>query len=181
MKCNYLLVTAISLAMASAAVAQSSSGSTSGGTSGSASGTTSAAPSGGSAGTPGMMEMNEAQRSTMSNWPEPIRNALFSDASGSTLRSQDEIKANWSKLTAEQQNQVKQDCNTMQTASAGGTAGASGGASGSTTAPKVSGETTASTTTGSTSSGTTAGTSGGASATGGTMTVAQLCTMVNSM
>ena len=177
MKYNYLVAVAISLSMASGAIAQSSSGSTSGSTSGSA-GTTSSAP-GSASGTPGMMQMNEAERNTTSKWPEPIRNALFSDASGSNLRSQDEIKANWSKLTTEQRNQVKQDCSTMQTASAAGTGSASGGASGSAagTTPMVSGETTASTTTGSTSSGSAAGTT----ATGGTMRVAQLCTMVNSM
>ncbi|WP_210421631.1 hypothetical protein [Sinorhizobium sp. FG01] len=126
-----------------------------------------------------MMQMNEAERSTTSKWPDPVRNALFSDASGTSLRSQDEIKANWSKLTAEQQNQIKQDCNTMQTASATGAGSASGSASGSAagTTPQVSGETTASTSTGSTSSGSAAGTQ----ATGGAMTIAQLCTMVNAM
>lgn len=120
MKYPHLLVAAVSVAMASGAIAQSSSGSTSGSTSGSA-GTTSSAASGSDSGTPGMMQMNEAERNTTSKWPEPVRNALFSDASGSTLRSQDEIKANWSKLTTEQQNQIKQDCSTMQTASAAGT------------------------------------------------------------
>ncbi|AUX80385.1 hypothetical protein [Sinorhizobium fredii] len=125
------------------------------------------------------MQMNEAERSTTSKWPDPVRNALFSDASGTSLRSQDEIKANWSKLTAEQQSQIKQDCNTMQTASATGAGSASGSASGSAagTTPQVSGETTASTSTGSTSSGSAAGTQ----ATGGAMTIAQLCTMVNAM
>ncbi|PII37594.1 hypothetical protein T190_32165 [Sinorhizobium meliloti CCBAU 01290] len=123
-----------------------------------------------------MMEMNEAERNTTSNWPEPIRNALFSDATGSTLRSQDELKANWSKLTAEQQDRIKQDCNTMQTASAAGSGSTSGDASGSTAGSTPSGETTASTTTGSTTPGSAAGTTGADS-----MTIAQLCTMVKTM
>src|SRR3954469_15072494 len=81
-----------------------------------------------------------------SDWPSDLKNAFFTDASGTKLRSQEEIRTKWTSLTAAQKTQVKADC--QKVASNAGT----------------STETTASTkksTTGSTAGTTTTGTAGG--------------------
>lgn len=175
MKRIHLLVGAISMAMASAAIAQDTSGTASG-----------------TAATGTMMQMTEAEKSATADWTGPIADALFTDQSKTTLRSEQEIRANWANLSAEQQNQIKEDCNTVQTAAAGtGTTGTTTG----TTTP--SGDTTASTTTGTTTGGTTGttsgettaatttettpGTAGTATGAGGVMSVAQLCNIVQNM
>lgn len=180
MKRIHLLVGAISMAMASAAIAQD--------TSGSAAGTAS-----GSAATGTMMQMTEAEKSATADWTGPIADALFTDQSKATLRSEQEIRSNWANLSAEQQNQIKEDCNTVQTAAAG-TGTTTGTTTGATT---PSGDTTASTTTGTTTGGTTGttsgettagtttettpGTAGTATGAGGVMSVAQLCNIVQNM
>jgi hypothetical protein len=200
---NYIMTGVILVTMASTALAQDSSGSASGTTSGSgaAGSTSTTTPGAGAAGSTtttttgagntNMMQMTEAEKSTTSKWTGPIGEALFSDASMSRLRSQDEIRANWSKLTPEQQDQVKRDCNTMESASTsagGGTAttGTTGSGTPDTTAstggkPSTSAAGTApGETTGSTAEGSVDG-AAGTSTDGDTMTVAQLCGMVNSM
>ncbi|WEX75193.1 hypothetical protein PYH37_000565 [Sinorhizobium numidicum] len=145
-----------------------------------------------------MMQMTEAEKSTTSKWTRPIGEALFSDTSMSRLRSRNEIRATWSKLTAEQQNQVKHDCNTMETASAGagsgttitGTTGSgtstntmasTDGTSTDTTTGSSASATTSGETTGSTMAGSTGGTAGTSDSGGSTMTIAQLRSMVKSM
>lgn len=176
MKRIHLLVGAMSMAMVSTAIAQD--------TSGSASGTTE-----GSAATGTMMQMTEAEKNATADWTGPIADALFTDQSKMTLRSEQEIRTNWANLSAEQQNQIKEDCNTVETAAAGtgtttGTTTPSGDTTASTTtdtttggtAGTTSGETTASTTTG-----TTSGTAGTATGAGGVMSVAQLCNIVKNM
>ncbi|MCG5480074.1 hypothetical protein [Sinorhizobium alkalisoli] len=175
----HLLVGAVSMAMASAAIAQDSSGSASGAASGTAATSTD------------MLQMTQAERDATADWTGPIADALFTDQSKTSLRSEAEIRSNWSQLSAEQQSQVKEDCNTVQSASADtstttGTTTPSGDTTASTTtdtttggaAGSTSGETTASTTTGSSSG--TADTSASTSA-GGVMSVAQLCNIVRNM
>lgn len=54
-----------------------------------------------------------------SGWDGAIGDAFFSDTQQGTLRSQDEITANWETLTDEQQAQVRADCDTIDTAAAG--------------------------------------------------------------
>jgi hypothetical protein len=156
-----------------------------------------------------MLQMSEAEKSTTANWSGAIADAFFADSTMTSLKSADEIRTGWSSLTPEQQAQVEQDCNTIETASAPAAPATDGGS-----ATGTSTDTTASTsgTTGTT--GTTTGTSGTSSdmtasssdtsgATTGTagtsgettaststgaagsmsdpMTVAQLCDFVGSM
>ncbi|ASY65489.1 Large exoproteins involved in heme utilization or adhesion (plasmid) [Sinorhizobium sojae CCBAU 05684] len=177
MRMIHLLAGAISMAMASAAIAQDTSGSATG-----------ADPA--ATGTD-MLQMTQAERDATADWTGPIADALFTDPSKTSLRSEEEIRTNWAQLSAEQQNQVKEDCNTVQTAAAGtgtttGTTTPSDDTTASTTpdtttggtAGTASGETTASTTTG-----TTAGTADPSASTGagGVMSVAQLCNIVQNM
>ena len=175
MKHNLILAAAVSLAMASTAMAQTSSG-TSDTTSGATTGT-SATTSGSAA---GMLQMSEAEKSTTANWSGEIADAFFADSTMTKLKSGADIRAGWAELTTEQQAQVEQDCNTMQTASADPSAMPSTGTSGDTSA-------TTGTTTGTsgTSGETTASTDTSGAATGTTvtdpMTIAQLCELVESM
>src|SRR5690606_9349902 len=73
----------------------------------------------GSAGnqTPMGTGMQDAQGAFPQTWQGPIGDAFYSDAASFTLRSQEEIAANWSTLTAEQQAQVRGDCQTFTTQS----------------------------------------------------------------
>ncbi|WP_170314756.1 hypothetical protein [Aquibium carbonis] len=84
-------------------------------------------------------------------WNDEIGNAFFSDSELGTLRSDDEISANWNDLSSEQQAQVTTYCATIDTASATGLGGAttpSGDAASST----IPGDTTAGVTAGGTAS-----------------------------
>jgi hypothetical protein len=95
-----------------------------------------------------------------SDWPASLKDAFFSDSSGTKLRSQAEIRTKWAALSSAQKTQVKTDCQKM--ASNTGT----------------STETTASTT----KKTTTSGSSTAATAAGGDqMAMNQLCTMVKGM
>lgn len=51
-------------------------------------------------------------------WEGPIGDAFFSDTDAGTLRSEDEVRANFDALTVEQQAQVRSHCETYDTASA---------------------------------------------------------------
>jgi len=62
------------------------------------------------------------------DWNTQIKNAFFSDPATGTLRSQSEIKDNWSNLSSDQQAKVKSDCSNMQ-ANAGSTDSTSGSSS----------------------------------------------------
>src|SRR5690606_27014712 len=53
-------------------------------------------------------------------WEGAIGDAFYSDTGNFTLRSADEMRANWSKLTADQQASVKSECDVV-TQSASGT------------------------------------------------------------
>ncbi len=178
MKHKLILVAAVSLAMASTAMAQSSD------TTSGASSDTSATTSGSTTASPGMLQMTEAEKSATANWSGAIADAFFVDSTMTSLKGADEIRTGWSSLTPEQQAQVEQDCNTMQTASA---APATGSGTTTGTSTDTTGDVTAST---SDTTGTTTGTSGEttASTTTGTTgsmsdpkTVAQLCDFVGSM
>jgi len=93
------------------------------------------------------------------DWPAALKSAFFADASGTKLRSQEEIRAKWASLTTARKTQVQTDC--QKTASAG-----------------TSNETTASTTKKSTTGTMTKGTM----AAGDQMaTMDQLCTWVKGM
>src|SRR4051794_26597349 len=46
-------------------------------------------------------------------WRGGIGDTFFSDSTGSTMRSQDEVTTRWGKLSAEQQAQARSDCQTM--------------------------------------------------------------------
>jgi len=48
-------------------------------------------------------------------WAGPISDTFFTDASGSTMRSGDEVKSRWGALSADQQAQVRSDCRDMTT------------------------------------------------------------------
>lgn len=52
-------------------------------------------------------------------WDGAIGDAFFADSELGTLRSQEEVTANWENLTEEQQAQVRSHCDTMDTAAAG--------------------------------------------------------------
>ena len=89
------------------------------------------------------------------NWPAAVKDTFYSDAAGTKLRTQEEVRTKWTSLSAEQKAQVKADCD--KSASAAGT----------------STETTGSTTT---------ATTGSTAATGDQMaTMSQLCTWVKGM
>jgi len=51
-------------------------------------------------------------------WEGALGDAFFSDPTTGTLRSQDEVQANWQNLTEEQQAQVRAHCETTATAGA---------------------------------------------------------------
>lgn len=102
-----LAAAAFSLALGTAAIAQT------GGT---------AAPGGGVS---GPADVNSAMPS---GWDDTIGDAFFSDRELGTLRSQEEISANWNNLSEEQQAQVRSHCDTMDTAANTTDAPAGGGA-----------------------------------------------------
>jgi len=62
-----------------------------------------------------------AEGSLPSGWEGAVGDAFFSDPELGTLRSQDEIQANWQNLSEEQQAQVRAHCETVDTAAAGTT------------------------------------------------------------
>ena len=51
-----------------------------------------------------------AESAMPKTWAGPIGDAFYSDTTAMTMRSDDEVKANWAKLTPEQQTQVHADC-----------------------------------------------------------------------
>ena len=147
-------VTALSLVLGTAALAQSSSTGTTSGSGTSAPGTAGSGSSTSGSGMP-------------SGWSGAIGDAFFTESSGSTLRSNDEIRSRWSSLSSEQQAQVRSDCqglasNTAGTGSTSGTStGSSSSAANNTTGSSggwvdtsTTGSTTAGDTTGSSSSST---------------------------
>jgi len=48
-------------------------------------------------------------------WSGPITDTFFTDSSGSTMRSDDEVTSRWGSLSADQQAQVRSDCRDMTT------------------------------------------------------------------
>lgn len=67
-------------------------------------------------------------------WEGAVGDAFFSDVEAGTLRSEDEVRANWQDLSAEQQAQVRTDCASFDTAAADTQSPASSGESGESTA-----------------------------------------------
>ncbi|MDR7124267.1 hypothetical protein [Pseudotabrizicola sp. 4114] len=57
------------------------------------------------------------------DWDDTMNDAFFSDTTAGTLRGDDEITTNWASLTPEQQDRVRQHCETVN-ADATGTDGA---------------------------------------------------------
>lgn len=53
-----------------------------------------------------------------SGWSGAIGDAFFSDPAAGTLRSEDEVRANWEGLSDEQQAQVRAECTTVASAQA---------------------------------------------------------------
>ncbi len=51
-------------------------------------------------------------------WEGPIGDAFFADPATGTLRTEDEVRANWQGLTEEQQAEVRAYCATVDTAAA---------------------------------------------------------------
>ena len=51
-------------------------------------------------------------------WEGPIGDAFFSDPATGTLRTEEEVRANWQGLTDEQQAEVRAHCATIDTAAA---------------------------------------------------------------
>lgn len=51
-------------------------------------------------------------------WEGPVGEAFFSDPAVGTLRSEEEVRANWENLTADQQAQVREHCETVDVAAA---------------------------------------------------------------
>lgn len=51
-------------------------------------------------------------------WDGAIGDAFFADPAAGTLRTEDEIRANWEGLSADQQAQVRMNCDAMDTAAA---------------------------------------------------------------
>lgn len=153
MKRKILTATAISLCLATAALAQSSG--TSSGTNGT---------SGSSAGSSMSSTSGSGQSGIPSGWDSKLSGSFFSDANSGRLLSQDEIRKNWSSLSSEQQAQVRSDCSRM-TASNGTGSGTMAGTSGS--SASTGSDTTASIGTG---SGTATGTSGSSGSTGSNTT-----------
>lgn len=68
-------------------------------------------------------DTNAGATGTPLDWDDTINDAFFSDTTAGTLRSDDEITTNWSSLTPEQQDRVRQHCDTVN-ADATGTDGA---------------------------------------------------------
>jgi hypothetical protein len=64
--------------------------------------------------------MQDEQGAFPKTWDGPIGDAFYSDRTNFTLRTADEIAANWAKLTPEQQAQAKSECDVV-TQSASGT------------------------------------------------------------
>jgi hypothetical protein len=107
-----LLALAVTLSLGGGAFAQTSSGSSTGNTddSGSQTDTSGSSQEMDTSGTTGTAAGDHALPRT---WEGDIGNAFFADPQGRTLRSQSEVQRNWSSLTAEQQAQVKVDCQNM--------------------------------------------------------------------
>jgi hypothetical protein len=92
MKRSIIAATALSLCLGTAAFAQS----------GTATGTTASADAG-----------------IPSTWSGQISDSFFSDPAEGTLLSQEEVKANWASLSADQQAQVREDCSSMSASATG--------------------------------------------------------------
>lgn len=58
---------------------------------------------------------------TVPSWDASISDAFFVNVTEGTLRSEEEIRTNWGGLSAEQQAQVRADCDTMTTTASIGT------------------------------------------------------------
>jgi hypothetical protein len=67
-------------------------------------------------------------------WQGDIASALFSDPQAGTLKSEEEIRSGWGSLSADQQAQVRSECETHMAAAGTGTDTMTGGASTDTTA-----------------------------------------------
>lgn len=63
--------------------------------------------------------MQDQQGAFPKSWEGPIGDAFYSDTSVFTLRGQQEIAANWAKLTAEQQASVKSECQVVTQSESG--------------------------------------------------------------
>lgn len=61
----------------------------------------------------GMSTAAFAQATAPDTWDQTTSDAFFSDSATGTLRSQDEIQANWGTLSDEQQAAVRAHCATM--------------------------------------------------------------------
>ena len=184
MKRSIIAATALSLCLGTAAFAQSGTATTDTGASGAAGTTTTGASA--------MGLSASADTGIPSTWSGQISDSFFSDPAEGTLLSQEEVKANWASLSADQQAQVRQDCSSMSASATGmgsdtmasGTTGSDlSGTSGSATTGS---DTMASGTTGldATDSGTTASTttgSGSGAATGSTESTLNSATQTASM
>jgi hypothetical protein len=53
-----------------------------------------------------------AETAMPSTWAGEIGDAFYSDTAAMTLRSEDELKTNWGRMTPAQQTQVREDCKT---------------------------------------------------------------------
>lgn len=112
MSYKIIAAVALSLGLATSALAQTGTGSTTGGADASGQGAA------------------DAQTAFPTGWSGPISEAFFSDTAAGTMRTEDEIRTNWGNLSAEQQAQVRTDCeshmaahgtdSTMQTGSTTG-------------------------------------------------------------
>jgi len=67
-------------------------------------------------------------------WQGTIADTFFSDPATGTLKSDTDIKSGWSKLSADQQAQVKSDCQSHMASAGTGTSGADKTTTSSTTA-----------------------------------------------
>ncbi|MCO5147249.1 MAG: hypothetical protein M9895_13865 [Aquamicrobium sp.] len=61
---------------------------------------------------------SDAETTLPMGWEGPIGDAFFADPATGTLRTEDEVRANWQGLTEEQQAEVRTYCATVDTAAA---------------------------------------------------------------
>lgn len=67
---------------------------------------------------------SEAAGQLPETWGPEINDTFFSDMEAGVLRAEDEVRTRWAALTAEQQAQVREECETVSGAEATGTDGA---------------------------------------------------------
>ena len=115
-----LLALAVTLCLGGAAYADSTGSGSSAGTNGSTDTTTTGTT--GNTGTNGSTDSTGTTGTTDSGtaeiqdhalprtWEGDINNAFFADPEAQTLRPENEVRKNWSSLTAQQQAQVRIDC-----------------------------------------------------------------------